>query len=132
MSMSMSVPVLCLCLCCVCACAVSVLCLCLCLCYVCAVLCLCLGWVGLGWVWSKPGLGPLLATSVLHFGVASYPQVLHPSRGTVFWLPPPAAGPSSPLGLLRQSHAGAQTTLARGALPLAWFPALASTNHIKP
>lgn len=60
---------------------------------------------------SGPGLSPSRPPQPSTFFWLPYPQVLHPSIGAFSWSLPPPEEPSSPLGLLRQSHTGAQTAL---------------------
>lgn len=60
---------------------------------------------------SGPGLSPSRPPQPSTFFWLPYPQVLHPSIGAFSWSQPPPEEPSSPLGLLRQSHTGAQTAL---------------------
>lgn len=77
---------------------------------------------GLGSGCSGPGLSSSRPPQPSTFFWLPYPQVLHPSIGAFSWSLPPPEEPGSPLGLLRQSHIGAQTALdihqRGGPLPL--------------
>lgn len=84
---------------------------------------------GLGSGCSGPGLSSSRSPQPSTFFWLPYPQVLHPSIGVFSWSLPPPEEPGSPLGLLRQSHIGAQTALdihqRGGPLPL---PSAGSPN----
>lgn len=96
-----------------------------------------LGWAGLGSAgqgcsWGKPGLGPLQVASDLHFGVAVLPTGPASKQRNSFLVVTSSCRAKLPFGSVETESCRCPDSPDKGALPSAWFPALAFMSEVTP